>query len=68
MSREITVHFRPIVSSRDYIVELDESLNKFLPEVRPAGGALLIAGLADPRMKIEFEIIAVRGAHLQSAE
>lgn len=62
---EDIVHFRPIVSDRSYISELDECLNRHLPLVRPAGGALLIAGLADPRMKIEFEVIAVRGARIQ---
>ncbi|MET9969879.1 Rid family hydrolase, partial [Streptomyces sp. NPDC006356] len=58
------VWFRPLVTSRDHMAAIDKVLDARLPHPRPACGALLVAGLADPRMKIEFEAWAHRGAEL----
>lgn len=38
-------------------------LRKYLGEIRPAA-MMIAAGLADPRMKIEIEVTAIRGSRL----
>ncbi|MEU3617963.1 Rid family hydrolase [Streptomyces sp. NPDC006872] len=58
------VYFRPYVSEREHMEGMDKLLHELLPRPRPAGGALTIGGLADPRMKVEFEAWARRGAIL----
>lgn len=58
------VWFRPLVTKREYAFEMDETLRELLPDPKPACGALVICELADPRMKIEFEAIAQRGARI----
>lgn len=58
------VSFRPMVTKREYAFEMDSVLREMLPEPKPSSGALLICELADPRMKVEFEAIAHRGAKL----
>jgi enamine deaminase RidA (YjgF/YER057c/UK114 family) len=61
------VYFRPIVSRREYAFEIDAVFREMLPEPKPACAALLICELADPRMKMEIEAIAHRGARLRVA-
>jgi len=58
------VFLRPMVTRREYASEIDAVFRELLPEPKPAGGALLICDLADPRMKMEIEVIAHRGAKL----
>lgn len=58
------VYFRPYVTSLDHVAAMNEVLEALLPHPRPASGALLVAGLADPRMKVEFEAWAQSGAIL----
>jgi len=58
------VYFRPMVTKREYAFEMDSTFRELLPEPRPACAALLICELADPRMKMEIEAIAHRGARL----
>ena len=59
------VYFRPYVSEREHAFAMDNVLRELLPSPRPAGGALTVVGLADPRMKVEFEAWAHRGARLE---
>jgi enamine deaminase RidA (YjgF/YER057c/UK114 family) len=58
------VYFRPMVTQREYAREMDAVFREMLPDPKPACAALLICELADPRMKIEIEAIAHRGARL----
>lgn len=58
------VYFRPYVTQREYAAGMDEVLRELLPVPRPASGAMSIVGLVDPRMKVEFEAWAHRGARL----
>lgn len=58
------VYFRPMVTKREYAFEMDATFRELLPDPKPACAALLICDLADPRMKIELEAIAQKGARL----
>lgn len=58
------VWFRPLVTKREYAFEMDALLRELFPEPKPVGGALIICDLADPRMMVEFECWAQRGAVL----
>lgn len=58
------VYFRPCVTEREHAFTMDDVLRELLPMPRPASGALTIVGLVDPRMKVEFEAWAHRGAQL----
>ena len=58
------VYFRPMVTKREYAFEIDAVFREMLPDPKPACAALLICELADPRMKMEIEAIAHRGARL----
>jgi len=58
------VYFRPMVTKREYAFEMDAVFREMLPDPKPACAALLICELADPRMKMEIEAIAQRGARL----
>ncbi|HTX47123.1 MAG TPA: RidA family protein [Solirubrobacteraceae bacterium] len=58
------VYFRPMVTRREYAFEMDGVFRQMLPDPKPACAALLICELADPRMKMEIEAIAQRGARL----
>jgi len=62
------VYVKPCATSRENAFAMDSVLNELLPAVRPAGGALTICELADPRMKIEIEAWARRGATLAPAD
>lgn len=56
------VYFRPLVTKREYAIEIDAVLREAFPEPRPASGALIICELAGPELMVEFEAIAQRGA------
>jgi enamine deaminase RidA (YjgF/YER057c/UK114 family) len=56
----VTTH----ASERAYDAEIDAALRTILPEPRAAGGAFTIVGLADERMKVEFDVWASRGAEI----
>jgi len=56
------VWFKPHVSRRENAPVMDEILSDVFGDVPPAGGALVICELADPRMLVEFEVWARRGA------
>lgn len=58
------VFFRPLVTKREYVQEVDAVLREVFPEPRPASGALIICELAAPELKVEFEAIAQRGARM----
>jgi enamine deaminase RidA (YjgF/YER057c/UK114 family) len=58
------VYFRPMVTQREHALAMDAVFREMLPEPKPACAALLICELADPRMKMEIEAIAHRGARL----
>jgi 2-iminobutanoate/2-iminopropanoate deaminase len=58
------VYFKPYVTTREDAPVMDGILRELLPEPRPTAGALTVHGLADPRMKVEFDAIAARGAKL----
>jgi len=58
------VYFKPYVTAREDAFIMDDILRELLPTPRPTSGALTVNGLADPRMKIEFDAIAARGAKL----
>ena len=58
------VYFRPYVTEREHAFAMDGVIREMLPDPKPAAGALVICGLADPRMKIEFECWAQRGARI----
>lgn len=58
------VYFRPFVTEREFAAEMDDLLRELLPTPRPASGAMTVVGLLDPRMKVEFEAWAYRGARL----
>jgi enamine deaminase RidA (YjgF/YER057c/UK114 family) len=62
------VWFRPLVPKREYAFEMDGLLRELFPEPKPVGGALIICELADPRMKVEMEAWAQRGAKLTRNE
>lgn len=57
------VWFHPYTTDIAYAFEMDEALREAFGDNPPACGAML-AGvqLADPRMKLEFEAVAVKGA------
>ena len=65
-SLEEIVYFRPIVTKREYVEEVDAVLREVMPQPRAASGALLICELVAPELKVEFEAIAHRGARLVS--
>jgi len=56
------VWFHPYVTVREHAFTMDEVLRETFGDTPPASGALVICDLADPRMKLEFEAVAVRGA------
>lgn len=58
------VYFRQIVTDREYLQPADEVFRELLPDPKPTTAAVLICDLADPRMKIEIEAVAHRGAKL----
>ena len=60
----VTTH----ASDRAYDLPIDAALKSFLPEPRAAGGAFTIVGLADERMKVEFDVWASRGAQIIATE
>jgi 2-iminobutanoate/2-iminopropanoate deaminase len=62
------VYFRPIATEREHLFAIDAVLRERMPEPRSASAAALICQLADPRMKVEFEAIAHRGAQLVTAD
>jgi enamine deaminase RidA (YjgF/YER057c/UK114 family) len=61
------VWFRPVVSAREHLLPMNNVIDELLPYPRAAGGALLICELADPRMKVEFEVWARRGVVLSES-
>lgn len=58
------VYFRLIVTKREYLHDVDAVFREMLPDPKPTTAAALICDLADPRMKIEIEAVAHRGAKL----
>lgn len=63
MSLDEIVWFHPYTTDLTHTADMDRALSEVFGENPPASGTM-IAGiqLADPRMKVEFEAIAVRGA------
>lgn len=61
-SLDEVVWIRPIVSAREHIAALDDACRAHFGDTPPASAALLICELADPRMKVEIEAWAHRGA------
>lgn len=66
-SLDEVVWFHPYVTVREHAFAMDEVLRETFGDTPPASGALVICELADPRMKLEFEAIAVRGARRVAA-
>ncbi|MFE7835111.1 RidA family protein [Streptomyces sp. NPDC057474] len=62
------VYFRPTITDRAYEREVNDVIREMLPDPKPASGALAICQLAAPELKVEFEVIAQRGARLIPAE
>lgn len=60
------VHVRVFMSAREDIPAIDAVLAEVLPDPKPAAGAYSIVGLAESRMKVEIEVVAVRGASLEA--
>lgn len=63
MSLDEIVWIHPYVTDLSYAQEMDKVFAEVFGDAPPACGAM-IAGvtLADPRMKVEFEAVAVKGA------
>ncbi|WP_166660343.1 RidA family protein [Paenarthrobacter nitroguajacolicus] len=59
------VWMKTYVSERQFAYEIDPVLRDELPEPKPASGALVVVGLADEQMKVEFEVWARRSALLK---
>ena len=55
-----TVRVQYTVSDRKYIDEVVPVLKQCFGEIRPAA-TMIIAGMVDPKMKIEIEVTAFRG-------
>jgi 2-iminobutanoate/2-iminopropanoate deaminase len=62
------VYFRTLVTKREYAPQLNDVFAELLPKPLPTTAALIICDLADPRMKVEIEAIAHRGARLTVAD
>ena len=58
------VWFTPYITDREDALLVDEVIRRYLSGVRTASAALTIVGLVDPRMKVEFDVWAYRGAVL----
>lgn len=56
------IAIRPYVTDRSYAAEFDRVFSAAFPAGVPFSGALLIVDLIDPRMKIEVEVVAHKGA------
>jgi len=66
-SVEEIVWFKPYVTSRELLPVVDAALRDFVGSPAPACGAMTITELADPRMVVEFEAWAHRGATRESS-
>jgi 2-iminobutanoate/2-iminopropanoate deaminase len=58
------VWFTPYITDRADALAVDEVIRKYLSGTRTASAALTIVGLVDPRMKVEFDVWAYKGAVL----
>lgn len=65
-SLDEVVWLRPVVTDREHVAGMNAAFAVF-GDIPPGAGALLIAGLVDPRMLVEFDVIAQRGAHRVAA-
>lgn len=61
-SLDEVVWIRPVITDRAYSTEVGAVYKEFFPEPLPGAGALIIAGLIDPEMRVEFDVVAARGA------
>lgn len=61
-SLDEVVWIRPVISDRGHAAEVGAVYREFFAEPMPGAGALLIAGLIDPEMRVEFDVVAARGA------
>lgn len=58
------VWFKPWVTRREDVPEVDAEIVDALQGHTPAGGALTIVELVDPAFLVEFEAVAQRGARV----
>lgn len=56
------VWFTPYITDRADVAVVDTVIREYLRGTRTASAALTIVGLVDPRMKIEFDVWAYKGA------
>lgn len=56
------VWFTPYITDRADASVVDAVIRQYLSGTRTASAALTIVGLVDPRMKVEFDVWAYRGA------
>lgn len=65
--REVVV-FTAHITDASYATEMDTVLREVLPDPKPASPALtIVAGLAAPAFKVEFDVWAHRGATIVAA-
>lgn len=53
------VRARYVVADRDWLAEMYDELGRAFGDIRPAA-TMIVAGLAEPRMKIEIDVTAHR--------
>lgn len=58
------VWFNPYITDRADALAVDAVIREYLTGTRTASAALTIVGLVDPRMKVEFDVWAYKGAVL----
>lgn len=56
------VWFTPYITDRADVAAVDAVIRQYLSGTRTASAALTIVGLVDPRMKVEFDVWAYKGA------
>lgn len=62
------VYLKIHVSDAQVIAQTDAVIRRLIPEPRPASGAIIIVGMASADIKIEFDVIAQRGARRVAAD
>lgn len=62
------VWMSPYVTATEYALETHAVLQEYFPDPTPACGALVVVGLFDPRMKVEYDVWAHKGAKIVADE
>lgn len=56
------VWIRPVITHRSYSSEVGQVYAEFFEQPFPGAGSLIIADLIHPEMRVEFDVVAAKGA------